>query len=242
MYSKGIEGAVIYFKSYFNIKIAFEFIVFNCSKASIHLWFLCALIYVYIIQYFVIKLNIKEKIYIGIAICLLIVNLILGVGFSAIGIVIPTYLVRNFLLTGYPFFCLGLVLRKNETVILDKISYKGAIFAFLFGGGEAIVSRLICGINELYFGSILIALSLFIIALKMRNISYNIKIDKLLETSTVIYLIHIIIGKCIKILFPSDIILWKFILPIVVCILSTIVALFCNTIQNKFKIAIKQSV
>lgn len=232
---KGIKGVLWYGFSYLNVRHIIRFILFNVPISSEHLWFLMALAYVYIIQNFVIKWKIKENIFLGCAALLLVAHLIMGVGLSLVGVTVPICLIRNFLFMGYPFFCLGILLRKKEEVIRVKVTNKMAVYMVFIGALETVISYFISGKNELYVGSVLMATGLFILALRMKNTPCNANVKKLAGTSTTIYLIHIMIGNTLVRILPTDMALWKFAFPPLVCFVSTLIALLVQKISNKLK-------
>ena len=228
----GIKAAIWYGISYFNPVFIFKFIVFNLPKSSEHLWFLAALIYVYGLQYFVVKWKVKDGVYLRAGVALIIIHLLLGVGLSAFGIVIPIYIIRNFLFMGYPFYCIGMLIRKNEDLIHKKITYKRAVILILIGVIETVISYFICGGNELYIGSVLVAVALLIIALKTKGIQINEKLIKLTQTSTGIYLIHIVVGYSLERIVAADIPMLKNVFPVLVCIISTFIVLLKEKIKK----------
>ena len=168
---------------------------------------------------------------------LLVIHLLLGVGLSTAGIVIPICMIRNFLFMGYPFYCIGMLIRKNEDLIHEKITYKRAMLLILIGVVETVISYFICGGNELYIGSVLVAVALFLISLKAKDVQINERVIKLSQTSTGIYLIHIVIGYSLERLVTADMPVLKNVIPFLVCIISTFVVL----VKEKFK-EVKQGV
>lgn len=228
----GIKAAMWYGISYFNPVFIFKFIVFNLSKSSEHLWFLVALIYVYGLQYFVVKGKVKDRVYLCTGIALLIIHLLLGVGLSAFAIVIPNYMIRNFLFMGYPFFCVGILIRKNEDLVHKIITCKRALILILIGLTETVISYFISGNNELFVGSVLVAVSFLIISLKAKDMQINEKVIKLSQTSTGIYLVHIMVGYSLERIVSADVPLFRNLLPVLVCIISTFVVLIYEKIKE----------
>jgi len=228
----GIKGAIWYCILYFNPMIIFKFIVFNVPRSSEHLWFLVALIYVYVLQYFVVKMKIKECIYLWSGVILLAIHLLLGVGLSSVGIVISPCVIRNFLFMGYPFFCIGMLMRKNEDLVHKKITYIRAIILILIGMIETVISYFICGKNELFIGSVLVAVALFTISLKTKNMQINENVVKVSQASTGIYIIHIMVGYSLERIFTTNTIIMKNAFPFLVCILSTFIVLLFEKIKK----------
>ena len=232
LYDVGIKGAMWYCILYFNPMSIVKFIVFNVPRSSEHLWFLVALIYVYGLHYFVVKWKIKDCVYLWIGVVLLAIHLLLGVGISSIGIVIPICVIRNFLFMGYPFYCIGMLIRKNEDLVHKKITHKRAMILILIGVIETVISYFICGGNELYIGSVLVAVALLIISLKTKEIQIYEKIIKLSQTSTGIYLIHIMVGYSLERIVTADMPMVKNVFPVLVCIISTFVVLLNERIKE----------
>ena len=232
LYDVGIKGAMWYCILYFNPVLIVKFIVFNVPRSSEHLWFLVALIYVYGLHYFVVKWKIKDCVYLWIGVVLLAIHLLLGVGLSSMGIVIPPCVIRNFLFMGYPFYCIGMLIRKNEDLVHKKITYKRAMILILIGVIETVISYFICGENELYIGSVLVAVALLIISIKTKDIRINEKVIKLSQTSTGIYLIHIMVGYSLERIVTADMPMVKNVFPILVCIISTFVVLLKEKIKE----------
>ena len=232
LYDVGIKGAMWYCILYFNPMSIVKFIVFNVPRSSEHLWFLVALIYVYGLHYFVVKWKIKDCVYLWIGVVLLAIHLLLGVGLSSMGIVIPPCVIRNFLFMGYPFYCIGMLIRKNEDLVHKKITYKRAMILILIGVIETVISYFICGGNELYIGSVLVAVALLIISLKTKEIQINEKIIKLSQTSIGIYLIHIMVGYSLERIVTADMPMVKNVFPVLVCIISTFVVLLNERIKE----------
>ena len=228
----GFKAAVWYGVSYFNPVFVFKFVVFNLPRSSEHLWFLVALIYVYGLQYFIVKWKVKDIVYLWTGIALLIIHLLLGVGLSAFEVVVPIYMIRNFLFMGYPFFCVGMLIRKKEDLVHKIITYKRAIILIILGLIETVISFFISGKNELFVGSVLVAVSLFVISLKTKDIQINEKIIRVAHTSTGIYLIHIMIGNILKGIVSTEVLLFRNLLPVLVCAVSTFVALLYERIKE----------
>ena len=234
----GIKATIWYGISYFNPAFIFKFIVFNLPRSSEHLWFLSALVYVYGLQYFMVRREVKDRVYLCIGVVLLIIHLLLGVGLSAFGIVIPIFVVRNFLFMGYPLFCIGMLIRKNEDSVHKKITCKRAMALIVIGVIETVVSYFISGKNELFVGSVLVAVALLIISLKTKDMPVNDKIIRWSQTSTGIYIIHIVVGNIMKRMVSTEILLFRNLLPVLVCIISTFVVLFYEKIKSKVEKAL----
>ena len=109
-----MNGLFALFNKYTEINSYAQLLLFNAPVIAGHLWYLWAMLYVYVIFYFVTKSRVKEKVIFTISFSLLVLNLLLGEGLSLFGIVLPIPVVRNFATTGIPFFALGLFVKKYE--------------------------------------------------------------------------------------------------------------------------------
>lgn len=113
-----------------------KFVVFNCAFYGEHLWFIIANVYVLVIYQIMKKINMidNNKLNIIIISLLFVINLIFG---SYSGLFfnkgISGLLTRNFLLTGLPFFLIGVYFKKNEENIKANtfIMILGIIFSIL---------------------------------------------------------------------------------------------------------------
>ena len=202
-------------------------LMFNLPIVSGHLWYLFAVLYVYVIYYFATKYHVKEKVIFIISPLLLLLHLALGEGLSMFGIVLPFHYVRNFALMGIPFFALGLFVKKYEHKFRNIPNYLILVFVVL-GSIESIISRYLFGENELYIGSLFVLVAIVCMFIKFENAKHPSFLIKLEGCSTYIYIFHIMISTIILIIYGvlnidiySSVILEN-LHPIVVCVSSTI--------------------
>ncbi len=227
---KGRVGRVfLYFAKYLNITKLFKLVVFNVPISAGHLWFLLALIYVYLVFYWMTVSRFNEKALFILSFVLLGGHLLLGEGLSMVGIRLPLWLVRNFALMGMPFFVLGIFTRKHENKLHNIPNYALIILAVI-GGAEAVISRHLFGRNEMYIGSMLILFALVAWFIKYANVQYPAFINALSGCSTYIYIFHVMISsvilgiyKLFAINYEASIGLQN-IHPILVCIATTALA------------------
>lgn len=191
----GASAVVEYFSNRFlNVRSYILFFFFNVPFSYIHLWFLLAQIYVYLIWLLIIKFSVKDKVVFILSLCLLFTHLLLGEFLSFFGKNISVFFVRNFALMGFPFFALGYLANKYKNKLL-KIKYPILIVMLVLGVVESIFSRFIFLKNELYIGSICCCFSLLVIAIKSEEKNMTKSLVQLSTTSTDIYLYHIIISS-----------------------------------------------
>lgn len=211
------------------------FFKYNTTIIGGHLWYLPALLYVYIMYYFIDKYKVHNIFYLFIPI-LLILNIILGEYSLYIGIKGSIYIYRNFLLTGLPFFMLGNFIHKNE----DKIFNNKTLFIILIG--VFIVSSLVefklIGTCDLYLSTILLSTIIFIFGCKNPN---TVKEKNLLviigeKYSLSIYISQFIIIDIYQMIFyPIPDRLMRYLTPIIIIIITVIVSYLYYEIKNKLK-------
>lgn len=225
-----------YFQQYLTFKTIIRFFVFNGSVCSGHLWYLYAILYVYAILYLTILLKIDKKIVYVISFSLLGLNLLLGEGLSIFGIAIPTMLIRNFALTGVPFFALGMFAKENENKLRDIPNYISVIFAAI-GILETVFSRYFWGSKEFYLGSLFILFAIVILFIKNQNVQYPKFFVYVAGCSTYIYIFHIMLSTFMKKLYDICFMngtpaVLEIIHPILVCVISTVFAFLLVQIQK----------
>lgn len=235
----GIDEIVSYFSRYLNFYVLAKLLVFNVPLSSGHLWYLFAILYVYIIFFFVTKFRIKENVIFVISFLLLALQISLGEVLSAFGNVLPIPLLRNFALVGIPFFGLGLLAKKHENKLHNTPTIV-IILLFVTGVIESLFSRYLFGKNELYFGSILILFAIVAMFIKYSNVNYPRFLSVLTGCSTYIYIYHLLISSLLWkgyefLNINRDSILILNIHPIAVCISSTIIAYCIIRISHKVK-------
>ncbi len=227
-------------KAFTEIKSWIKFFVFNETVSSFHLWFLPALVYVYIMHFFIKKFKIKESVVLILSVVFLVTNLLLGEVLSAFRTnPIPIYCLRNFLLLGFPFFEFGCLAKKYQYK-LSGIKTVWFILSLVAGIAVTLASRFTFSGNELYTGSILIVFALVGFSLKYSDKKYNKFIVLLSSCSTYIYLFHWFVRQVVYEIAPVFNIqlesTWFLMLcPIIVCFLTTVLSLGINFIQHKTK-------
>lgn len=241
LFKYNMDELIELFNKYTELSTYVDLLVFNVPVSSGHLWYLLAILYVYVIFYFTTKFNLKDKVIFTISLSLLLLHVLLGEGLSVFGIVLPFHLLRNFALMGIPFFALGLFAKKYECKFQNIPNYMIIIFV-VTGAFESVVSRFFFGENELYIGSLLILVAVVCIFIKGADVKYPSFLTALEGCSTYIYIFHIMIAT-IVLLFCSvlgiDIyssLILENLYPVVVCIASTVFAyLFIKILKTVHK-------
>lgn len=237
VYCEGNFGAgIFYLKGYFyNCNIP-KFFFFNVTRSSGHLWFMPALIYTYAIFYLVRKKKFSEKLLFLLAGILLISCFLLEEGLAIFGEAISNIFTRNYLFTGVPYFCLGLLIFKHRETMVSCPGWL-LILLIVFGSAESALSGGLIGKNEIYIGSAIAAVSVLILGLKGQVRSFSPFLVHLSEIGTPLYLWHCLIGEGLVLSglnrFLNQIPYWDVFNPIVTCVLSTLLALFIHKLTQK---------
>ena len=230
--NKDVYGMCQYFKQYLNPKVLLKLFVLNIPVRTEHLWYLFAIIYVYLIFCFSIIHNISDKLIFAASVLFLLLHLFMGEVLSVFQIYVPIPLVRNFLLMGLPFFGLGIFTKKHQHKLRKLSDCKIIVFAII-GILETILSRYLFGKNELYIGSLFILFSLVVVFIKYPRIKIPPVFTALSDCSTYIYILHPLVSSVLKLVYPvfgaaySSIVL-QMLHPLIVCVFSTITAYILN--------------
>ena len=240
MLSGQVREALWYVSTYLRPRYVLPAILFNESNTAMHLWFLGSLLYSYLIQWCVVKFKIKDNIVYILSCALLLIHIALGIGLSVIGIETPdflakNYMLRNFLFMGFPLFALGQFMRKKEDVLLKEISTIHIISVFILSMAEAFIMNEINWEKDLYLGSILLGFILFVAALKLEKKVYNPNLVKLFNTSTIVYLIHVMIGDILAHTSLENMLFYQYTRPFIIFVISVIIALVLNKVSEKDK-------
>ena len=229
--------AIWYISTYLRIQYTSKIILFNESITAMHLWFLGSLIYLYVIRYFIIKSKVNDNIIYALSCLILLINLVLGIGFSAMGIALPSfllknYIMRNFLFIGFPFFTLGQFIKSREEVILNKVTGRIIALLILLSIIDTFVVYRIDSSKDLYVGSVLLSFALFILALKLKEKEYNKNMITLFNTNTGVYLIHVMAGDILAMTGLENFRFYLYLRPVFIFIVSVIVCLLISLLKK----------
>ncbi len=216
-----------------NLQNIFNLVFFNYTHCIYsHLWFLPALMYCYIFR-MVSKDKKIEKIYKFIPL-LLIVAYVINI-YLVKNNLNMRYLSRNWLLTGIPFYIIGHLIKENIKRI-SSIKKRIIIPVAVVGLVLSIIERTIFKLNnigqlEIYIGSVIFAISIFIFAVKepdLIKIKFFATIGE--KYSLNIYIIHYLIINILTKLLENkfNININKYILPILVFIISYLISVIID--------------
>lgn len=198
-----------------------RWIFLNQSPMMSHLWFLGALLYCYLFYGFLIGHIKEEYFYFLIPVCL-VCNLFLGNKISFM-------YVRNFWLTGLPFFLWGHWFAREESC--KRLRFKGRYCIVAVGAGACLTmaEMLLLGGKELYLGSVLMAAGGFAWALEHPHFGENSRMAHIGERDALhIYLWQMIVYD-ITIITASHKgfeghMVYQWLMPLWVCLISWLLA------------------
>ena len=212
----------------FTPKAMGEFLVLNQSPFMYHLWFLGALLYCYLFYGLLVRFGKEESVYFLIPVCLT-VNLILGEGFGILDWDIPVAYMRNFWVTGLPFFLWGHWFAREQKAERLHIRTELCLLAMGAGACLSMGEMLLSGGAELYFGSILLTAGIFAVAVRNPSWGRGRIIARVGERdSQHIYLWQVIVYSLMSSLANSLGIsghkLYEWLMPLAVCLASWMLA------------------
>lgn len=235
---RDIQSVFQFLGQYLDPVTLVKLFLFNEPVSSLHLWFLLALVYVYVTFYFTTRCGVGDKCVFILCFGLLLARLLLDEVFSAFGIFVPEFLFRNFLLTGIPFFGIGMLVKKYESSIRGFSNLSVAI-SLMIGVAATVFSRLVFHKCELYIGSLFLLYAAIVISVKFSHVSYPKPLTVLASCSTYIYILHAMLSPFLRKLysiahFDLESPVLQMIHPIVVCCIATALAwVICRFTQRK---------
>lgn len=149
-----------------------SFICCNNIIIAEPLWYIHAYLYVLAIIWVVNKYNLYRFLFFVTPI-LLVTGLCLGKYHEIIAEnYIPIYYSRNFILTGLPFFSIGLFIKKNEVLIQKNTNKYAVMLAFIIFCIAGMLCNISFGmhnkIGDIYITTIFASISLFIFCIKLK--------------------------------------------------------------------------
>jgi surface polysaccharide O-acyltransferase-like enzyme len=238
-------GLADYFSQFIEVKGWLLLLFFNQSFSAYRLWFILALIYVYVLQILIHKAKISYRAVAILSVCAVVLHIFFGAIPAALGFEPQEYFCRNYLLFGFPFFGFGLFMRHHQ----DKFSNLSPVMltACLILGCILSPSLMMYQTgSQISIGSLLIAFSIFCYALKHSTVTYSAWVIQLTQCSLGIYIFHRPVSTIVRKSFSlfgliRHPILCDIIGPILVCIFSTILTLALKQLQKKHQAASRKS-
>lgn len=185
-----IEDAIERLQMMFNKKAMVDWLVFNQDPFVNIMWFTSALLYCYLLFWIINHFNLYRLFY-GLIPVLLVIHLVLGNVLVLFGVEIPKGYYRNFLLFGLPFFMMGNWLHKHQPWLLKKFTVRKCQLILLAGLMLGIGEWFLIGRCEMYLGSLMSVISIFLLTLYQPEKKANSFITKIgMKYSLFIYIVH----------------------------------------------------
>lgn len=222
----------------FSVKHIIEYFVLNISSISGVMWFLLALLYCYVIYFIMNHFNLNKILYVAMPI-LLIVNILAGDIFVYLGISSFSGCVRNFLITGIPFFTLGNYIHHKQSKIEKLLCFKNTYLLLIvfLGFALSVLEAFLSKGCQYTVGNVVFIIGVFIFALCEPSIQ-----NKALEfigsrCCFWIYILHPIIIHIWKYITFSVRygIIFQWITPLCVLTMTVIVSLIIELTKMKVK-------
>lgn len=217
----------------------FNFAIFNKPFIVVgQLWFLYALLYVYIAFRFIWKRN-RIKSFYYIAVILFIVYICLAQGAHLCGILVPNIYYRNWLIEGLPFFFAGHWIHANQERI--KISDKVLVLIVLVSTLLCLVERRIMGRD---FGVNIMTIpqvfSLFIYAVLFPDRHKGVIQEIGKRYSMWVYILHIFVFLSLDKFYHhwgvDTVVLIQWFRPVITVIITLLLSCVCYAILQRSKI------
>lgn len=216
----------------FSAKEAVLFVCFNYVSFFMgHLWYLFALLYVYVIMLVVNKYQLYRLIY-KLLPAFFALQLIVSEGAALLGIDTPLALINNFVIMGIPNFFLGNYVRAKREKLLELVPSKEKLLAVaLIGEALAFISWRTIGrfvdykLANVYAGTTIAAIAVFLYAVKYGNSVKESALARWGERYLLfVYVMHPMVGKTIEDLtvyfVGTKVTFWNYLLPPVTCVLT----------------------
>lgn len=172
--------------------LLFNFIPNNYA----HLWYILAYIYVLIVMLFVDKYNLYKILFCCVPILLIVALSIGAYSEILIGRSFALIYTRNWLLTGLPFFALGMMIKLIERPLMSYIPILISIVVFYIMGLFEI-TYLQLGNGDYYISTIFLSISIFLLFINVKQSNDNLFSRVGRKDSLYIYILHFFIAAII---------------------------------------------
>lgn len=227
-------GLSDYLSSLIRPRAFVQFILVNECAVAGHLWYLAAMVYVYIIYYFIEKFKVPDLITAISAVVLLVLHLVIWHILLTYQITESTFFVRNFLFIGFPFVTIGRMMKKHLDK-LPRLNVVTVLVLLLVGSACSVLSRFVFGNKSLPFGAIVCAITLMLVCITGKQPQKPKLINAGLY-STYIYLYHPLIitvySGALSVLGITNRPL-PYLEPFFICIMTTVFAVICVKLQKR---------
>ena len=149
-----------YLAEYFSVRTLAETVFLNTGVLLGHLWFLLALLYCYLIYALLLR-KASLRVRTGLSVALLAGFFLVRELLKMKGISDPLYYLRNFLFVGIPFFLLGGIINQQKERLIRLPAFFWIVIACA-GTAAAIAERFFVGCYDLYAGTVVAGVALFV--------------------------------------------------------------------------------
>lgn len=232
-------GAVIqwYTERVFTPESLIKVILTSYDPIVGHLWFLLALLGAYILFVPIAKFRLKKLSYI-LMIVLLEVHILLMSLSGLLGWNLDMSIFRSVLFYGLPFVLLGFCLNDKKAWIEEKLSTTFLVGVALAGTLLVVAERLIFGNLQIFNGSIIFVLAIFMLAVRypdFKGPKFFVKLGGMYSTDVYIYhwlVMELVIKACevLNISFPW----FDWVEPLVVLALTIVGVVLWNVVKKTF--------
>lgn len=204
-----------------------------------HLWFLLALLYCYGIMMLIAKKKCFNAAYaVGGIVLVLMIAVVEIMTFNGMSITISWY--RNVWFYGMPVFLLGHLVHKKQDEINRVITERAADIIAIAGVVLSVAEWMFIGRVQIYFGSLLILLGVFLNSIRKPEIKKGKIIAEIGEKLSLdIYIYHwMVLDVYIKIeeiLNLGNTSIFRWMLPLLVLVTSVIGSYVLNRVRLKLK-------
>ena len=233
-FGSGIGPVVIYWRNIFCFRTLIEVLIFSNDPLVGHLWFLIALIQGYFLLW--VLLSLKIKVHWLVPIILLEINIVLASLSNLYGLNLSLFYTRNVWMVGLPCMLVGFGVHKSQKQIMQHISELKCVLVLGLGVVFTLVERMCIGYAQLYNGSLIICVALFMCALCYSEMFRGTWLAKIgAKYATTVYIIQWAVMEGIdkiRRIIGIDCSLYNWVSPLIVMVVTIVVAWFLEKIQK----------
>lgn len=215
-------------KENLNLKSLFYLIFFNRAPFICSIfYYLLIIVYVYIFDYILVKLNIRDKIIPSISFIIISISLIVQFFYNY-----EWFIFGNWIFTGIPFYYLGIYFKKNEEK-LKNINIPLNVVLIVFGFLLVIIQYYLTNKVVYYcLGNIVFLVPIFSYACRNKNNEKTNLLSFIGENlSLYIFIVHLVFINLVNFVIKNDsniIIIFKLLIVILISLIVSIIIYYCK--------------
>ena len=234
---EGGSGLTDYLRGFADGEKLLRFLVFNVPFSFTNLWYLFAVVYVYLLYWGLTKCKASDRLIFSLGALFLLLHLLLWQICLSLQWTTNTFYVRNFLFFGFPMITAGAFLKKHQEKLPRMSSVCFGVFA-VTGVLLSIVSRWTLGNKSLPVGAIILSVSLFIYAIQTEGGAKHSFSQKAGVYSTYVYVLHPCVIRLVQLVagwwnIPQKSPIWVNTMPIVVIVVTILLAVSVCALKAK---------